>query len=124
MNTPLIKTGAVVPDIRSVLLSGSTMIDVRAPIEFAHGTIPKSINIPLLEDNEREEVGICFRHAGQQSAINLGYQIVSGKTREQRIKAWCEQLIRDQNSILFCACLLYTSPSPRDRTRSRMPSSA
>ena len=25
---------------------------------------------------------------------------------------------------LFEACLLYTSPSPRDRTRSRMPSSA
>ena len=24
----------------------------------------------------------------------------------------------------FAACLLYTSPSPRDRTRSRMPSSA
>ena len=26
--------------------------------------------------------------------------------------------------LLSCACLLYTSPSPRDRTRSRMPSSA
>ena len=25
---------------------------------------------------------------------------------------------------VFCYCLLYTSPSPRDRTRSRMPSSA
>ena len=25
---------------------------------------------------------------------------------------------------LYMACLLYTSPSPRDRTRSRMPSSA
>ena len=25
---------------------------------------------------------------------------------------------------LFYICLLYTSPSPRDRTRSRMPSSA
>ena len=24
----------------------------------------------------------------------------------------------------YCHCLLYTSPSPRDRTRSRMPSSA
>ena len=24
----------------------------------------------------------------------------------------------------YVACLLYTSPSPRDRTRSRMPSSA
>ena len=32
------------------------------------------------------------------------------------------QLIDCQN--LFCDCLLYTSPSPRDRTRSRMPSSA
>ena len=29
-----------------------------------------------------------------------------------------EKLRRDRN------CLLYTSPSPRDRTRSRMPSSA
>ena len=27
-------------------------------------------------------------------------------------------------TILIYACLLYTSPSPRDRTRSRMPSSA
>ena len=26
--------------------------------------------------------------------------------------------------VLVIACLLYTSPSPRDRTRSRMPSSA
>ena len=26
--------------------------------------------------------------------------------------------------VLICTCLLYTSPSPRDRTRSRMPSSA
>ena len=28
------------------------------------------------------------------------------------------------NGWLFIICLLYTSPSPRDRTRSRMPSSA
>ena len=27
-------------------------------------------------------------------------------------------------AIIDMACLLYTSPSPRDRTRSRMPSSA
>ena len=30
----------------------------------------------------------------------------------------------DQQSASCCVCLLYTSPSPRDRTRSRMPSSA
>ena len=30
----------------------------------------------------------------------------------------------ETNRIAYCICLLYTSPSPRDRTRSRMPSSA
>ena len=29
-----------------------------------------------------------------------------------------------KSTLLRCVCLLYTSPSPRDRTRSRMPSSA
>ena len=31
---------------------------------------------------------------------------------------------RDSNGEIIAICLLYTSPSPRDRTRSRMPSSA
>ena len=36
-------------------------------------------------------------------------------------KAWIEQ---DDRTKGLGICLLYTSPSPRDRTRSRMPSSA
>ena len=32
--------------------------------------------------------------------------------------------VSDGNAFLLQGCLLYTSPSPRDRTRSRMPSSA
>ena len=41
-----------------------------------------------------------------------------------------EDVIKNKRRIALCfegrdtACLLYTSPSPRDRTRSRMPSSA
>ena len=35
-----------------------------------------------------------------------------------------EKLIEGIDAINICTCLLYTSPSPRDRTRSRMPSSA
>ena len=30
----------------------------------------------------------------------------------------------EEIEVAYCDCLLYTSPSPRDRTRSRMPSSA
>ena len=33
-------------------------------------------------------------------------------------------VLKFDNNYLLLACLLYTSPSPRDRTRSRMPSSA
>ena len=32
--------------------------------------------------------------------------------------------LRDLGNTVLVVCLLYTSPSPRDRTRSRMPSSA
>ena len=37
-----------------------------------------------------------------------------------------EEIKKDKNSITgqYLACLLYTSPSPRDRQKSRMPSSA
>ena len=34
------------------------------------------------------------------------------------------QIVHYEKIDLIQACLLYTSPSPRDRTRSRMPSSA
>ena len=33
-------------------------------------------------------------------------------------------IIKSGTEVGFLNCLLYTSPSPRDRTRSRMPSSA
>ena len=39
-------------------------------------------------------------------------------------KGTLEAVIKARNAALSAACLLYTSPSPRDRTRSRMPSSA
>ena len=35
-----------------------------------------------------------------------------------------QYLVHDENDPFYKSCLLYTSPSPRDRTRSRMPSSA
>ena len=34
------------------------------------------------------------------------------------------QVIDDEKGVTLCSCLLYTSPSPRDATLSRMPSSA
>eukprot|EP00657_Telonema_sp_P-1_P001317 TRINITY_DN13079_c0_g1_i1.p1 TRINITY_DN13079_c0_g1~~TRINITY_DN13079_c0_g1_i1.p1 ORF type:complete len:128 (+),score=60.94 TRINITY_DN13079_c0_g1_i1:101-484(+) len=39
-------------------------------------------------------------------------------------KGWRRLVLREMTIRGYMICLLYTSPSPRDRTRSRMPSSA
>ena len=50
---------------------------------------------------------------------------ISEKTA-QRVLAQAETMgyVPNRNALSMRTCLLYTSPSPRDRTRSRMPSSA
>lgn len=52
------------------------IVDVRAPIEFQKGHIPNAINIPLLDDNQRHQVGLCYRNQGREAAITLGLELV------------------------------------------------
>lgn len=54
-------------------------IDVRSPSEFEDDTIPGSINIPLLNDEERKEVGTTFVQVGKNEAKRLGVQLISPK---------------------------------------------
>ena len=42
----------------------------------------------------------------------------------QRLYDMARHVVNSEAAMRFIVCLLYTSPSPRDRTRSRMPSSA
>ena len=54
---------------------------------------------------------------------NESYQIASLKFRKGELKTLFPEF-SIKPPLLYLVCLLYTSPSPRDRTRSRMPSSA
>ena len=55
----------------------------------------------------------------------LGNQIMTGRRTLPRPMAWLlMRATAARDGVPSSACLLYTSPSPRDRTRSRMPSSA
>lgn len=79
-----------------------TFIDVRAPIEFIQGHIPQAYNAPILNDFERELIGTTYKKEGSQKAIELGYQLISGETKNKRIQAWIEILKKSTNPILYC----------------------
>ena len=49
---------------------------------------------------------------------------IPDKLTDENGKKLTEEDMTDGDVYLIYGCLLYTSPSPRDRTRSRMPSSA
>ena len=82
-----------------------------------------------------------LRRAGDEEATQSARELVcaaAAKTREELVRDGSlyaspevEQSARELvkrhlagEPVAYLICLLYTSPSPRDRTRSRMPSSA
>jgi tRNA 2-selenouridine synthase len=89
-------------DYRSLLLSGAPLMDTRAPVEFSRGAFPGTINLPLMDDEERRQVGICYKESGQQAAIDLGNTLVSGPLKSQRLENW-SQFVRDNpDGYLYC----------------------
>ncbi len=55
------------------------IIDVRSPSEFASGHIAGAINVPLLDDGQRAEVGIAYKESGAEEAFIDGLEIVGPK---------------------------------------------
>ena len=98
MTTPL----PCLEDYAALFLQQRPLIDLRAPIEFAEGAFPRAINLPLMSDEERAAVGTCYKQQGQQAAIALGHQLVSGENREQRLQAWLTQIRQHPDSVLYC----------------------
>ena len=63
---------------------------------------------------------INLKETSFTQAINISAQWC----KEWKEELLSEEVLADRVAELIKTCLLYTSPSPRDRTRSRMPSSA
>ena len=85
-----------------LLRSNRPLIDLRSPIEFAKGAFPQSINLPILTDDERAQVGKKYKHQGSEAAIQLGYKIVSGSLKESRVIAWKNFIENNPNSWMYC----------------------
>ena len=61
----------------------------------------------------------CMREGDGDPYFYIAPDVLTEKIPTLKLKS-----IRLRDQALISTCLLYTSPSPRDRTRSRMPSSA
>lgn len=89
-------------DLRAVLVKGIPLVDVRAPIEFAKGSVPGAVNLPVLNDSERAEVGTTYKLQGQDAAIELGRKLVSGQALEERMAAWETFARTNPNAAIYC----------------------
>lgn len=89
-------------DYRELFLNDTPMMDMRAPVEFARGAFPSAINLPLMNDLERQKVGTCYKQHGQQAAIALGHQLVSGHIKDERLAAWAAFARAHPEGYLYC----------------------
>ncbi len=89
-------------DFETLFTAPTHWIDVRAPIEFATGSVPQAVNLPLLEDSERQQIGITYKESGQDAAVALGHQLVSGLIRESRLKKWLNEIKQNPASTIYC----------------------
>lgn len=82
-------------------LDNPIFIDMRAPAEFEHGSIPGAVNIPLLDNEERAAIGILHRTQGPDKAKQQGLAIVSAKLPElvSEIRAHCG---KDRSVVVYC----------------------
>ncbi|GFE62394.1 tRNA 2-selenouridine(34) synthase MnmH [Geobacter sp. AOG2] len=61
------------------LLDTHCIIDVRTPLEFAEDHLPGAVNIPILTDEERVEVGTLYKQTGPQKARIRGLELTCGR---------------------------------------------
>jgi tRNA 2-selenouridine synthase len=61
------------------LLDSHCIVDVRTPTEFAEDHLPGAFNVPILNNEERVEVGTIHKHQGPQQARMRGMELTCGR---------------------------------------------
>jgi tRNA 2-selenouridine synthase len=76
------------------------IFDARSPAEYAEGHIPGALSLPLFSDEERAEVGTCYKQHGKAKAVRLGLEIVGPKMASLLHRA--DVLAGDKDIYLHC----------------------
>ncbi|SHE42515.1 tRNA 2-selenouridine synthase [Desulforamulus putei DSM 12395] len=60
-------------------MEGVCFVDVRSEGEFAEGSIPGAVNVPLFTNEERAKIGTTYKQVGPEEAKRLGLEFASPK---------------------------------------------
>ena len=91
-----------IDNFRDIFLNDTPLLDVRAPVEFAQGSLPGAENQPFINDEERHEIGIRYAELGHDAAIDLGHELVQGELKDQRVAQWLHFAEEHPEGVLFC----------------------
>ena len=76
-------------------------IDVRSEGEFEAGHIPGAFNIPILNNEHRVLVGTSYKQEGKDSAVELGYKLVSPLF--ESLVAQAKTFVKENKIVVYCA---------------------
>ena len=81
---------------------GALLVDARSPAEFAKATIPGAINVPILNDAERAEIGTLYKQQGKNKALKCGIDLVAPKIPQLLDLVLAAMPGRKVQVVVFC----------------------
>ncbi|MDO9220363.1 MAG: tRNA 2-selenouridine(34) synthase MnmH [Thiobacillus sp.] len=85
----------------SDLLTFDEVIDVRSPSEYAEDHIPGAINLPVLNDVERERVGTLYKQVSSFEAKKVGAALVS-RNIAQHLEDYLANKPKSYRPLVYC----------------------
>jgi tRNA 2-selenouridine synthase len=81
---------------------GALLVDARSPSEFAEGTIPGAVNVPVLDDAQRAQVGTVYKQEGKAVARRLGIELVAPRIPAMMAAIEAALVGRRPPVVVFC----------------------
>lgn len=78
-----------------------TIIDVRSPAEFADDHIPGAINLPVLDDQQRAEIGTIYKQINPFTAKRAGAALVA-QNISAHLQTALQDKARDWRPLVYC----------------------
>ena len=88
--------------VRNNIEKGLTcLVDLRSEKEFSLGAVPGAVNLPLLNNQERHEIGCLYKQSGKQSAVHRGLELFA--KRSEKFFDQISQLAENRSDIVvYC----------------------